>query len=155
MPKKTVRGTGAADRGPDERRVMLAVTDLASHIGMKAACSAFSFNPGFVYRDRAKCRRVLSPRRLTVRPRPPLAFSFAEQERLLGDSTASALPMWRRRRSSPRCWTKGVITALFAPCTAFWLCRARPASGAVSAVTLSIASRNCLQCGRIKCGRGI
>lgn len=63
---------------------MLAVTDLASHIGMKAACSAFAFNPGFVYRDRAKCRRMLLPRRVAVRPRPPLAFSIAEQEYLLG-----------------------------------------------------------------------
>ena len=63
---------------------MLAVTDLASQIGMQAACRAFAFNPGFVYRDRAKGREVVSPQRIAVRPRPPLAFSIAEQEHLLG-----------------------------------------------------------------------
>ncbi len=52
---KTVRGTRIADRGRDERgRVMLAVTDLASQVGMQAACRAFAFNPGFrVPRSRA------------------------------------------------------------------------------------------------------
>jgi hypothetical protein len=63
---------------------MLAVTELASHIGLEAACRAFAFNPGYVYRDRAKCRGVLSTRRVPVRPRPPLAFSIAEQDYLLG-----------------------------------------------------------------------
>lgn len=63
---------------------MLAVTDLASQIGMQAACRAFAFNPGFVYRDRAKGREVSSPQRVSARPRPPLAFSIAEQEYLLG-----------------------------------------------------------------------
>jgi len=63
---------------------MLAVTELAEHIGMKAACGAFAFNPGFVYRDRAKARRPLAPRPVPARTRPPLAFSIAEQEYLLG-----------------------------------------------------------------------
>ena len=62
---------------------MLAVTALAAHIGMQAACKAFAFNPGFVYRDRAKSRQALSPRLVAVRPRPPLAFSIAEQDYLL------------------------------------------------------------------------
>ena len=39
---------------------MLAVTDLASHIGMEAACRAFTFNPGYVYRDRVRRRGVFS-----------------------------------------------------------------------------------------------
>lgn len=51
---------------------------------MKAACRAFAFNPGFVYRARAKCRRVLPPRLAAVRARPPLAFSIDEQDYLLG-----------------------------------------------------------------------
>ena len=34
--------------------------------------------------DRAQCRGVWSPRRVPVRPRPPLAFSIAEQDYLLG-----------------------------------------------------------------------
>ena len=63
---------------------MRAVTELAAHVGMKAACEAFAFNPGFVYRDRAKARRPLAPRPVPVRARPPLAFSIAEQEYLLG-----------------------------------------------------------------------
>jgi hypothetical protein len=37
-----------------------------------------------VYRDRARRRGVFSRHPITVRPRPPLAFSIAEQNRLLG-----------------------------------------------------------------------
>ena len=63
---------------------MPAVNDLASHVGMEAACRAFAFNRGYVYRDRAR-RRGVFPRHLgSVRPRPPPAFSIAEQEYLLG-----------------------------------------------------------------------
>ncbi len=63
---------------------MLAVNDLACHVGMEAACRAFAFNPGFVYRDRARRRGSFSRHRLSIRPRPPLAFSMAEQHFLLG-----------------------------------------------------------------------
>lgn len=63
---------------------MLAVTDLASHIGMEAACRAFAFNPGYVYRDRARRRSVFSRHLVAVRLRPPSAFSIAEQNTLLG-----------------------------------------------------------------------
>jgi putative transposase len=63
---------------------MLAVNDLACHVGMEAACRAFAFNPGFVYRDRARRRGVFSRHRLSVRPRPPLALSMAERHLLLG-----------------------------------------------------------------------
>ena len=70
--QKTVRGARPADRG----RVILAVNDLASNVGMEAACRAFAFNPGYVYRDRARRRGVFSRHPITVRPRPPLAFSI-------------------------------------------------------------------------------
>jgi putative transposase len=63
---------------------MLAVNDLASHVGMEAACRAFAFNPGYVYRDRARRRGVFTRHPIAVRPRPPLAFSIAEQQYLLG-----------------------------------------------------------------------
>ena len=63
---------------------MLAVNDLASHVGMEAACRAFAFNPGYVYRDRGRRRGVFSRHPIAVRPRPPLAFSIAEQNYLLG-----------------------------------------------------------------------
>jgi putative transposase len=63
---------------------MLAINDLALHVGMEAACRAFAFNPGYVYRDRARRRGVFSRHPIAVRPRPPLAFSIAEQEYLLG-----------------------------------------------------------------------
>ena len=63
---------------------MLAVNDLASHVGMEAACRAFAFNPGYVYRDRARRRGVFTRHLVSVRPRPPLALSIAEQEYLLG-----------------------------------------------------------------------
>jgi len=63
---------------------MLAVNNLASHVGMEAACRAFAFNPGYVYRERARRRGVFTRHPIAVRPRPPLAFSIAEQEYLLG-----------------------------------------------------------------------
>src|ERR1700693_1279405 len=75
-PKKTVRGTGAADGGRQERgRVMLAVAELAPHVGLRSACQAFALNRGFVYRDRARHRVTASRRK--PRPRPPLALSIA------------------------------------------------------------------------------
>jgi putative transposase len=62
---------------------MLAVADLAPHVGLKAACGAFGLNRGFVYRERAG-HRAIGPRRAPpARPRPPLALSSAEQELLL------------------------------------------------------------------------
>src|ERR1035437_10093803 len=49
-PKKTVRCTGAADGGRHQRgRVILAVAELASHVGLSSACQAFALNRGFVY----------------------------------------------------------------------------------------------------------
>ena len=84
MPKKNYvwhwgcrpRTTGA--KGSDARR------DLAVHVGLKSACRAFALNRGFVYRDRARHECIVSAQVCRVRPRPPLAFSSAEQDRLLG-----------------------------------------------------------------------
>ena len=63
---------------------MLAVAGLASHIGMKSACRVFALNRGFVYRDRARHRATVRQSVPRARPRPPLALSSAEQDRLLG-----------------------------------------------------------------------
>ena len=84
--QKTVCGTGPADCGRDERgRVIAAVAELAPHVGLRTACQAFSLNRALVYRDRARRQgavlRRIAPR---VRARPPLAFSSAEQDVLLG-----------------------------------------------------------------------
>src|ERR1019366_9126514 len=82
-PKKAVRCTGAADGGRHQRgRVMLAVAELASHVGLSSACQAFALNRGFVYRDRNRHNVTASPR--ASRARPPLALSAAEQDLLLG-----------------------------------------------------------------------
>ena len=62
--------------------MMLAVAELTPHVGLSSACQAFALNRGFVYRDRAR-RRVTGSRRVS-RARPPLAFSGAERELLLG-----------------------------------------------------------------------
>ncbi len=63
---------------------MLAVTELAAHVGMKSACRALALNRGFVYRDRSR-HRAMGPRRAaSARPRPPLALCGAEQDALLG-----------------------------------------------------------------------
>jgi putative transposase len=64
--------------------MMLAVANLAVHVGLKSACSAFALNRGLVYRDRARHDRIGSARVCRVRPRPPLALSSAEQDLLLG-----------------------------------------------------------------------
>jgi hypothetical protein len=60
---------------------MLAVAELASHVGLKSACQAFALNRGFVYRDRNR-HNATTPRRVS-RARPPLALSIAEQDLLL------------------------------------------------------------------------
>jgi transposase InsO family protein len=64
---------------------MAAVAELAPHVGLRAACQALSVNRAQVYRDRARHRvtvfRCVAP---GVRARPPLAFSTAEQDVLLG-----------------------------------------------------------------------
>jgi len=63
---------------------MLAAGELAVHVGLKTACSAFALNRGFVYRERAR-HRGSPPRGVPrARPRPPLALSSAEQDVLLG-----------------------------------------------------------------------
>jgi putative transposase len=64
--------------------VMLAVAELAPHVGLKAACRAFALNRGFVYRDRARRHGTASRCLPRVRPRPPLALSNSEQDLLLG-----------------------------------------------------------------------
>jgi putative transposase len=64
--------------------MMLAVTELATHVGLKSACTALVLNRAFVYRDRAR-HRAIGPRCVPrTRPRPPLALSSAEQDLLLG-----------------------------------------------------------------------
>jgi putative transposase len=63
---------------------MLAVAELAPHVGLKAACRAFALNRGFVYRDRARCQGTASRCVPRARPRPPLALSGCEQDLLLG-----------------------------------------------------------------------
>jgi|HubBroStandDraft_6_1064221.scaffolds.fasta_scaffold372070_2 hypothetical protein len=55
--KKTVRGTGAADGGRDERgRVMLAVAELTPHVGLRSACQAFVPRSRPAPRDRVTAR---------------------------------------------------------------------------------------------------
>jgi len=63
---------------------MDAVMALAPRVGLQAACRAFTQNRAAVYRDRARRRGDGPQRAPTARPRPPLAFSSAEQELLLG-----------------------------------------------------------------------
>jgi putative transposase len=62
---------------------MVAVAELAAHVGLRAACQVFSLNRAFVYRDRARRRMTVSRRGMGARARPPLAFSTAEQDVLL------------------------------------------------------------------------
>ena len=62
---------------------MHAVAELAPHVGLRSACQAFALNRGFVYRARNRARATARPVP-RARPRPPLAFSSAEQDLLLG-----------------------------------------------------------------------
>ena len=61
---------------------MLAVAELAPHVGLSRACQAFALNRGMVYRDRNRHTMTALPR--ASRARPPLALSIAEQDLLLG-----------------------------------------------------------------------
>jgi putative transposase len=63
---------------------MSAVAELMPHIGLSQACRAFALNRGLVYRDRHRHRPTVSRRARRARARPPLAFSIAEQDLLLG-----------------------------------------------------------------------
>jgi transposase InsO family protein len=63
---------------------MSAVAELMPHIGLSQACRAFALNRGFVYRDRNRHRPTVSRHARRARARPPLAFSIAERELLLG-----------------------------------------------------------------------
>jgi len=63
---------------------MHAVAELAAHVGLKSACRAFAVNRGLLYRERARHHGSRSRQIPQVRPRPPLAFSSAEQDLLLG-----------------------------------------------------------------------
>ena len=63
---------------------MLAVAELTPHVGLSSACQAFALSRGFVYRDRVRRRMTASRHVPRARPRPPLAFSIAEQDLLLG-----------------------------------------------------------------------
>ncbi len=76
-PKKTMCGTGAADGGRSDRGgVMLAVTELAPHIGMRSACRGLRAEPRVrVPRSRPPSRGQPTVR-AAARPRPPLALSM-------------------------------------------------------------------------------
>jgi tRNA isopentenyl-2-thiomethyl-A-37 hydroxylase MiaE len=39
---------------------MIALAELAPHVGLKAACRAFAMNRGVVYRDRVQCNRSIA-----------------------------------------------------------------------------------------------
>jgi putative transposase len=63
---------------------MNAVNLLTAELGVARACVAMSMDRCAVYRERARARRVVAPPpRVRARPRPPLAFSPAEQQRVL------------------------------------------------------------------------
>ncbi len=86
-PKKTMRGSGAADLGRSDRGgVMRAVAELAPHIGMSSACEAFALNRGFVYRDRVR-HRAGSPRCV---PRAAATASLGALECRAGDPARCA-----------------------------------------------------------------
>jgi len=63
---------------------MRAVSELAPHVGLQAACRTLALNRALVYRDRARRCRLVSWHSPPLRPRPPLAFSAPEQALLLG-----------------------------------------------------------------------
>jgi putative transposase len=62
---------------------MNAVNLLAAEVGVARACVAMSMDRCAVYRERVQARRVVAPPPVRARPRPPLAFSAAEQQRVL------------------------------------------------------------------------
>lgn len=63
---------------------MDAALALGTEIGVVAACAALAVNRAGVYRERGRRHGVVTRRVPKARPRPPLAFSVAEQDLLLG-----------------------------------------------------------------------
>lgn len=63
---------------------MNGVRHLAADVGVVRACTVMHLDRSAVYRARAQARRLrVAPPLASVRPRPPLAFSDAEQQRVL------------------------------------------------------------------------
>jgi putative transposase len=62
---------------------MSALNELASEIGLAPACAALRINRSRIYRQDARRRLLISARKHTLRPRPPLALSAPEREGLL------------------------------------------------------------------------
>jgi putative transposase len=62
---------------------MSALNELAPAIGLAPACAALRINRSRIYRQDARRRVLISPRRFTPRPRPPLALSAPERQGLL------------------------------------------------------------------------
>jgi len=56
---------------------------LSPDVGVARACRAMDIDRSMVYRERAGARRLTAPAPKQARPRPPLAFSVAEQQRVL------------------------------------------------------------------------
>ena len=133
---------------------MVAVNELASQVGMKAACSAFAFNPGFVYRDRARRRGVFTRHPISVRPPPPLAFSIGEQERLLGvldsERFADKAPATIYATLLDEGHYYGSVRTMYRLLAA----QRRPAIAADSAVTPYIQNPSCSRYDRTRCGPG-
>jgi len=70
---------------------------LSPDVGVARACRAMDIDRSMVYRERAGARRLTAPAPRKTRPRPPLAFSVAEQQRVL-----DTLNSERFADSSPR-----------------------------------------------------
>jgi putative transposase len=62
---------------------MNAVNVLWPDVGVARACRALDIDRSRVYRERSGARRLLAKPPMKTRPRPPLAFSVAEQQRVL------------------------------------------------------------------------
>ena len=83
MSKKSIRLARDSDDGLDGREVIEAFDTLRSGLAVGVVCQALGVSRAMLYRARHRRRAIVSCAQAIPRPRPPLALSDAERERLL------------------------------------------------------------------------
>ena len=108
-------GSSDSGTGPAGRVLMTAVTELATDVGTRAACRALFVLRASYYRDR---RAASFPAAIALRPRPARALSPTEHETVLAHLHGERFQDRSPAAVYATLFTKGTITARFAPCMA-------------------------------------
>jgi len=119
---------------------MTAAKDLALKQGIAPACEALGLSRATFYRSR---RPQGHKSRIALRPKHPSRLRCRRTPGRAGCPPSTASWIRPLERSMPRFWTKALICAQPAPCTASGTGKVRCGSDAGSYAILSNGSRNC------------